>query len=69
MELCHFFLPVIGESLEVNHKNLRELPKIKFLRCLNKVLASGAVPRVEGERGRERGRGVGSPSILNTCVN
>ena len=46
-----FFSPIIRESLEMDYQYFRKLPKIKFLRCLNKVLACGAVPAGERDRG------------------
>jgi len=37
-------LPVIGEPLEVNDKDLRQFPEIKLFRGLHEVFAPWAVP-------------------------
>ena len=42
--LCEVGVPVVGESLEVNDQNIGELPEIKLLGGLHKVLALRTVP-------------------------
>ena len=42
--VCEMGVPVVGESLEVNDENIGELPEIKFLGGLHKVLALWTVP-------------------------
>lgn len=42
--LCEVGVPVVGESLEVDDQNIGELPEIKLLGGLHKVLALWTVP-------------------------
>ena len=42
--LCEVGVPVVGESFEVNNKNIGELPEIKLLGGLHKIFALWTVP-------------------------